>query len=157
MQNSFFDNKTYGYALTSNQILGMLYKMEDDRVRFCKSDLIDKAKSFIEIIKNGALIQETKDISSLTNNNFLLNNGGFFIYNYGLKAISQVSEDTDAQAYLSGLLEILNNIKLVSSDKFNEVETFFESISELLNEDLECAKYIAKDKSPANGMLHRSI
>ena len=157
MQNSFFDNKTYSYALTSNQILGMLYKMEDDRDKFYNTDLIAKAKNLIEIIKNGALIQQTKDISSLTNNNFLLNNGGFFIYNYGLKAISQVAEDKDAQDYLGSLLEIINNIKSASIDDFNAVETFFESISELLNEDLECAKYITKDRSPAIGTFHRSI
>ncbi|CUV65340.1 hypothetical protein BN3087_280011 [Sulfurovum sp. enrichment culture clone C5] len=157
MQNSFFDNKTYGYALTSNQILGMLYKMEDNRDKFYNTDLINKAKNLIEIIKNGALIQKTGDINLISNNNFLSSNGGFFIYNYGLKVISQVATDRDAQEYLGGLLEILGNIKSASIDDLSAVETFFESISELLNEDLECAKYIAKDRSPSIGMLHRSI
>lgn len=157
MQNSFFDNKTYSYALTSNQILGMLYKMEDDREKSYNVDLVDKAKNLIGIIKNGDLIQQTKNIDLLSGNNLLANNGGFFIYNYGLKVIGQVAEDKDAQKYLSGLLEIINNIKSASADELNAVETFFESISELLDEDLECAKYMLKDRSPAIGMLHRSI
>lgn len=157
MQNSFFDNKTYSYALTSNQILGMLYKMENDREKFCNIDLIDKAKNFIEIIKSGALIQQTKDISLLQNNSFLSNGSGFFIYNYGLKVIDQVAQDKDAQDYLGGLLGILNNIESASIDDLNSVETFFESISKLLDEDLECAKYMLKDRSPTIGMLHRSV
>lgn len=157
MRSNLFDNKTYSYALTSNQILGMLYKMEDDREKFYNTGLIDKAKNLIGIIKNGALIQQTKDISSLLNNNLLSNNGGFFIYNYGLKVISRVAEDKDTQEYLSDLLKILNNIKSASTDELNAIETFFESISELLDEDLECAKYMLKDRSPAIGILHRFI
>lgn len=145
MQNDFFDNKAFSYALKSSQILNMLYKLGDSK-KSIHSHLIDDAKNFIEIIQKGALLEETRDIS-LLNYNLLANNNGFFIYSYGLKAIGLLMHNSDAQTYLSKLFHILQNIDSASKKEIADVEDFFEAISNLLNNEVESAKYTANSNS----------
>ena len=143
MQSKFFDSKTSSYALISNQILNILYKFDSSKKNLNPA-LIEEAKVLLQTIQDGAILQETKDLSSL---NYITNKNGFFIYNYGLKALKQFGKDEDAKLYLKSLLSSLDNINIAQHKEISNLESFFEVISDLLNHDLESARYMVHDRN----------
>jgi len=136
----FNGDKIFGYSLVSEQVLGMLYDIDEHKsISHVNSILIEKAKKLIETISNGALIQNGADLNSLSSTDNL------FMYDYGSSAIQLINDasaDQDINGYLDNLSTTISDIENGKFEATKKLENFFETIACLLDKDLDNMKYM---------------
>lgn len=136
----FNSDKIFGYSLVSEQVLGMLYNIDEHKnISQVNSILMGKAKNLIETIANGALIQKGVDLNSISSTDNL------FMYDYGSSAIHTInnaSAEQDISDYLDDLSTSIADIENGKFEATQKLENFFETIARLLDKDLDNMKYM---------------
>jgi len=134
--NIFDSDKIFNYSLDSEQVLGMLHSIRNKNADIDDAILI-KAKKFIETIENGALLQNGKDLNTLTSSKNL------FMYNYGsgaIKELNNASNDSEIQIYLQQLSSYIKELEKGNTQNITNLESFFETVAILLDRDIDNLK-----------------
>lgn len=141
VNNLYLENeKVFDYSFLSNQILLTLHNIKKTCTLNAKnSKIIGKARTLVENILSGSLINEQNDWNSLSCEQDL------FIYDYGSSAVERINTISNNQEIVDFLKKLIKKIEEIEANKFehiDELESFFQVINQLLEKDLEESKYL---------------
>lgn len=153
VNNLYLENeKVFDYSFLSNQIILTLHNIKkSSTVSIKNSRIIEKAKTLLENILSGSLINEKKDL------NYFSCEQDLFIYNYGssaLERINTLNNNKEVVNFLNKLIQRTEEIQLnkFSNSNIEELENFFQVINELLEQDLEQSKYLDLRNKDSNDL-----
>lgn len=143
---NFFNNEQgFNYSILSEHMISALYKIRKNKklTKIDKEHLEQGKKILQDIIDGNSLHNNHNDIASLTNNSL-------FIYDYGFSAIDRIESlnaDKKTIETLKVLLSIAEDIENKKGEEIEILETFFETIGKLIDDDIIRSKYRLKDDS----------